>query len=110
MMMTGIPLKDQNTNMSIEGDAYAPALLDLGLKVMIAKGKRNQAVKDAIIRNGALYLAAVGGAGALLSQCIKSAEVLAYEDLGTEAIRRLSVEEFPAIVAIDPAGNDIYQV
>ena len=91
-------------------DAYAPALLDLGLKVMIAKGKRNQAVKDAIIRNGALYLAAIGGAGALLSQCIKSAEVLAYEDLGTEAIRRLSVEEFPAIVAIDPAGNDIYQV
>ena len=90
-------------------DAYAPALLDLGLSVMIAKGKRSQAVKDAIVRNSALYLAAIGGAGALLSECIKSAEVLAYEDLGPEAIRLLYVEEFPAIVAIDCLGNDIYQ-
>ena len=90
-------------------DAYAPALLDLGLKAMIAKGKRNKDVKDAIVRNGAVYFAAIGGAGALLSECIKSAEVLAYEDLGTEAIRRLEVEEFPVIVAIDALGNDIYQ-
>lgn len=90
-------------------DAYAPTLLDLGLKVMIAKGKRNDAVKNAIVRNGGLYLAAIGGAGALLSKCIKSAEVLAYADLGTEAIRRLMVEEFPAIVAIDSEGNDIYR-
>ncbi len=90
-------------------DAYAPALLDLGLKVMIGKGRRNPAVKDAIVRNEALYLAAIGGAGALLSECIQSSEVLAYEDLGPEAVRLLFVKEFPAIVAIDSSGNDIYQ-
>ena len=90
-------------------DAYTPELLDLGLKVMIAKGKRSHEVKDAIVRNSALYLAAIGGAGALLSECIKSSEVLAYPELGPEAIRRLFVEEFPAIVAIDASGNDIYQ-
>ena len=90
-------------------DAYAPALLDLGLRVMIAKGKRNRAVKDAIVRNGAVYLAAIGGAGALLSECIKSSEVLAYEDLGPEAVRRLTVSDFPAIVAVDAHGGDIYQ-
>lgn len=90
-------------------DAYAPELLDLGLKVMIAKGKRSIAVKEAIVRNSALYLAAIGGAGALLSECIRSSEVLAYEDLGPEAVRLLMVEEFPAIVAIDALGNDIYR-
>ena len=89
-------------------DAYAPTLLDLGLKAMIAKGKRNQAVKEAIVRNEAVYFAAIGGAGALLSECIQSSEILAYEDLGTEAIRRLIVKDFPVIVAIDAVGNDIY--
>lgn len=90
-------------------DKYAPRLLDLGLLGMIGKGKRRQPVKDAIIRNGAVYFAAVGGAGALLSQCIKSSEVVAYDDLGTEAIRKLEVENFPVIVVIDSQGNDLYE-
>ena len=82
-------------------DKYAPQLLDLGLGAMVGKGKRSQAVIDAIVRNGSVYFAAVGGAGALLSKCITSAEVVAYDDLGTEAIRKLTVENFPAIVVID---------
>lgn len=90
-------------------DKYAPALLDLGLKGMIGKGKRSQAVKDAIIRNGAVYFAAVGGAGALLSQRITKSKVIAYDDLGTEAIRELEVENFPVIVVIDSKGNDLYE-
>lgn len=90
-------------------DKYAPKLLDLGLKGMIGKGRRQDAVKEAIIRNGAVYFAAVGGAGALLSQRIKSSVVIAYEDLGTEAIRRLEVENFPVIVVIDSEGNNLYE-
>jgi fumarate hydratase subunit beta len=90
-------------------DKYAPDLLDLGLKGMIGKGKRSQSVKDAIIRNGAVYFAAVGGAGALLSKCITASEVVAYDDLGTEAIRKLQVEKFPVIVVIDSQGNDLYE-
>lgn len=90
-------------------DKYAPSLLDLGLKGMIGKGKRTQQVKDAIVRNGAVYFAAVGGAGALLSQRIKKSEVIAYEDLGTEAIRKLEVEDFPVIVVIDSKGNNLYE-
>lgn len=90
-------------------DKYAPDLLDLGLKGMIGKGKRSQAVKDAIIRNGSVYFAAVGGAGAILSKCIKKSEVIAYDDLGTEAIRKLYVEDFPAIVVIDSEGNNLYE-
>ena len=90
-------------------DKYAPTLLDLGLGAMIGKGKRTQAVKDAIVRNDAVYFAAVGGAGALLSKCIKKAEVIAYDDLGTEAIRRLEVEDFPVIVVIDCEGNNLYE-
>ena len=90
-------------------DKYAPTLLDMGLKGMIGKGKRSQAVIDAIVRNGAVYFAAVGGAGALLSKCIISAEVLAYDDLGTEAIRRLTVKDFPAIVVIDSEGHNLYE-
>jgi fumarate hydratase subunit beta len=89
-------------------DKYAPVLMDLGLTGMIAKGRRNQAVTDAIVRNGAVYFAAVGGAGALLSQRIKEAEVIAYEDLGTEAIRKLRVENLPVIVVIDTQGNNLY--
>lgn len=90
-------------------DKYTPQLLDLGLLGMIGKGKRSQEVQDAIVRNGAVYLAAIGGAGALLSKCIMSAEVVAYEDLGTEAIRKLTVKEFPAIVVIDSKGRNLYQ-
>ena len=89
-------------------DRYAPKLLDLGLSGMIGKGKRSQDVISSIVLNGAVYFAAVGGAGALLSKCIKSSEVVAYEDLGTEAIRKLEVENFPVIVVIDRMGNNLY--
>ena len=90
-------------------DKYAPTLLDMGLKGMIGKGRRNQAVKEAVIRNGAVYFAAVGGAGALLSRSILASEVIAYDDLGTEAIRKLEVKDFPVIVVMDSAGNDLYE-
>uniref|UniRef100_UPI004056AF06 Fe-S-containing hydro-lyase n=1 Tax=Acetatifactor sp. TaxID=1872090 RepID=UPI004056AF06 len=90
-------------------DKYAPVLLDMGLKGMIGKGKRSQAVKDAIIKNRAVYFAAVGGAGALLSQSIIASEVIAYDDLGTEAIRKLEVKDFPVIVVIDSEGNNLYE-
>ena len=88
-------------------DKYTPELLSLGLTGMIGKGKRSDAVKDAIKKNHAVYFAAVGGAGALLSKCIKEAEVIAYPDLGTEAVMRLKVEDFPAVVVIDDKGNDL---
>lgn len=90
-------------------DKYAPTLLDLGLKGMVGKGKRSQAVKDSVVRNGAVYFAAVGGAGALLSKAIVSSEVIAYDDLGTEAIRKLEVKDFPVIVVLDAEGNDLYE-
>lgn len=90
-------------------DKYAPSLLDLGLKGMIGKGKRTQEVRDAIVRNGAVYFAAVGGAGALLSRSIISSEVIAYDDLGTEAIRKLEVKDFPVIVVIDSTGSNLYE-
>ncbi len=89
-------------------DKYTPELLDLGLKGMIGKGKRSQDVKDAMVRNGAVYFAAIGGAGALLSKAITSSEVIAYDDLGTEALRKLTVKDFPAIVVIDSTGEDLY--
>lgn len=90
-------------------DRYTPALLDLGLKGMIGKGNRTREVTDAIIRNKAVYFAAVGGAGALLSKCILHSEIVAYEDLGTEAIRKLQVKDFPVIVVIDSTGRDLYE-
>ena len=90
-------------------DKYTPLLLEKGLKGMIGKGKRSQEVKDAIVRNGSVYFAAVGGAGALLSKCILSSEVIAYDDLGTEAIRKLQVKDFPVIVVIDSEGNNLYE-
>lgn len=90
-------------------DKYAPTLLDLGLKGMIGKGKRSEAVKQGIVRNNAVYFAAVGGAGALLSKSIVKSEVVAYDDLGTEAIRKLEVKDFPVIVVIDSEGNDLYE-
>lgn len=90
-------------------DKYTPTMLNQGLKGMIGKGKRSQEVIDSIKENKAVYFAAVGGAGALLSQCIKEAEVIAYDDLGTEAIRKLRVEKFPVIVVIDSNGNNLYE-
>ena len=90
-------------------DKYTPLLLDNGLKGMIGKGKRNKEVIDSIIKNGGVYFAAVGGAGALLSKCIKKSKVIAYDDLGTEAIRELEVENFPVIVVIDRHGNNLYE-
>lgn len=90
-------------------DKYAPELLDLGLRGMIGKGKRTKAVLDSVVKNGCVYFAAVGGAGALLSKCIVESQVVAYEDLGTEAIRKLKVENFPVIVVADSKGNNLYE-
>jgi fumarate hydratase subunit beta len=90
-------------------DAYTPALLEKGLKGMIGKGARNQAVKEGIQKYKAVYFAAIGGSGALISKSIQSAEVIAYPDLGTEAIRKLTVEAFPLIVANDVHGGDLYE-
>ncbi|MBR3642350.1 MAG: Fe-S-containing hydro-lyase [Parasporobacterium sp.] len=90
-------------------DKYTPLLLDQGLIGMIGKGKRTEAVKEAMVRNGAVYFAAIGGAGALLSKCITASEVIAYDDLGTEAIRKMEVKDFPVIVVMDAEGNCLYQ-
>ena len=105
----GRPIGSAGPTTASRMDKYAPRLLDLGLGGMIGKGKRSQAVRDAIVRNKAVYFAAVGGAGALLSKCIKRADVIAYDDLGTEAIRRLEIEDLPAIVVIDSEGNNLYE-
>ena len=105
----GRPIGSAGPTTASRMDKYAPTLLDMGLIGMIGKGKRTEAVKEAIVRNGAVYFAAVGGAGALLSKSIKSSEVIAYEDLGTEAIRKLEVENFPVIVVIDAEGNNLYE-
>lgn len=105
----GRPIGSAGPTTASRMDKYAPKLLDLGLGAMIGKGKRSQAVIDAIVRNRSVYFAAVGGAGALLSKCITSSEVIAYDDLGTEAIRRLEVEHFPVIVVIDCEGNNLYE-
>lgn len=105
----GRPIGSAGPTTASRMDKYAPSLLDLGLKGMIGKGKRSKEVSEAIIRNGAVYFAAVGGAGALLSKCIKKSEVIAYDDLGTEAIRKLEVENFPVIVVIDSEGNNLYE-
>ncbi len=90
-------------------DPYAPILMENGLKGMIGKGRRSEAVRDAMVKHNAVYLAAIGGAGALLSKCVKAAELVAYEDLGPEAIRKLTVEDFPAVVVNDAHGNDLYE-
>ena len=91
-------------------DAYSPKLLELGQCVMIGKGRRNQAVRDAIVRSGSAYLAAVGGAGALMAECIKSVDIICWEDLGCEAVRRLVVEDMPLTVVIDSLGSDLYDL
>ena len=90
-------------------DKYTPQLLDLGMGAMIGNGKRSTEVIDGIIRNRSVYFAAVGGAGALLSKRVISSEVIAYEDLGTEAIRKLEVKDFPVVVVIDSEGNNLYE-
>lgn len=105
----GRPIGSAGPTTASRMDKYAPDLLDLGLIGMIGKGKRSEAVKEAIVRNGAVYFAAVGGAGALLSKSITRSEVIAYDDLGTEAIRKLEVENFPVIVVIDSEGNNLYE-
>lgn len=89
-------------------DKYTPLLLNNGLKGMIGKGKRSTEVLNAIVKNGGIYFAAVGGAGALLSKAIKQSEVIAFDDLGTEAVRKLEVEDFPVIVVVDKQGNNLY--
>ncbi len=106
----GRPIGSAGPTTASRMDKYTPRLLDLGLKGMIGKGRRSPEVVDAIVRNGGVYFAAVGGAGALLSQRILKSEVVAYEDLGTEAIRRLEVRDFPVIVVIDSDGNNLYEI
>lgn len=105
----GRPIGSAGPTTASRMDKYAPSLLDLGLVGMIGKGKRSQAVQEAIVRNGAVYFAAVGGAGALLAGSIRASEVIAYDDLGTEAIHKLEVENFPVIVVIDSEGRNLYE-
>lgn len=105
----GRPIGSAGPTTASRMDKYAPRLLDLGLRGMIGKGKRTPAVREAVIRNGAVYFAAVGGAGALLSKCIEKSEVIAYDDLGAEAIRKLEIKDFPVIVVMDSEGNNLYE-
>lgn len=105
----GRPIGSAGPTTASRMDKYTPRLLDLGMGAMIGKGKRSKAVMDAIVRNGAVYFAAVGGAGAILSKCILSSEIVAYEDLGTEAVRRLAIQDFPVVVVMDALGNNLYE-
>lgn len=105
----GRPIGSAGPTTASRMDKYAPTLLDLGLKGMIGKGKRSREVLDAIVRNKCVYFAAVGGAGAILSKAINSSEIVAYEDLGAEAIRKLEVKDFPCIVIVDKDGNNLYE-
>lgn len=105
----GRPIGSAGPTTASRMDKYAPRLMDLGQKAMIGKGKRTKEVVDAIVRNEGVYFAAVGGAGALLSKCIKKSTLICYEDLGAEAILELEVENFPVIVVIDRDGNNLYE-
>jgi fumarate hydratase subunit beta len=105
----GRPIGSAGPTTASRMDKYTPRLLDLGLAGMIGKGKRSSEVREAIIRNGCVYFAAIGGAGALLSKAITDSEVIAYDDLGTEAIRKLTVKDFPVIVVIDSEGTNLYE-
>lgn len=105
----GNPIGSAGPTTSYRMDAYAPRLLDLGETGMIGKGQRGQAVKDAVTRNRAVYFAAIGGAGALMAQRVEHAELVAFADLGAEAVRRLSVRDFPVTVVLDSKGGDLYE-
>ncbi len=105
----GKPIGSAGPTTSYRMDPYAPALLDVGMKAMIGKGPRNQSVIDSMIKNRSVYLAAVGGAAVVIAASIKESKVIAYEDLGPEAIREMRVENFPCVVANDVLGNDIYK-
>ncbi len=106
----GRPIGSAGPTTASRMDKYTPSLLDLGLRGMIGKGRRTETVRESMMKNQAVYFAAVGGAGALLSKSITQAEVIAYEDLGTEAIRRLEVMDFPVVVVIDCEGNNLYDM
>ncbi len=105
----GRPVGSAGPTTSYRMDAYSPKLIEKGLKGMIGKGARSQEVIDAMMKHKCVYTVAVGGAGALISRCIKSSEIIAYEDLGPEAIRKMEVEDMPVIVVNDTLGNDLYQ-
>lgn len=105
----GRPIGSAGPTTATRMDKYAPTLLDLGEKAMIGKGKRSKEVMDAIVRNKAVYFAAVGGAGALLSKCVVKSETVCYEDLGAEAILKMEVKDFPVIVVADCEGNNLYE-
>lgn len=105
----GRPIGSAGPTTATRMDKYAPTLLDLGEKAMIGKGKRSGEVMDAIVRNKAVYFAAVGGAGALLSKCVVKSETVCYEDLGAEAILKMEVKDFPVIVVVDSEGNNLYE-
>lgn len=105
----GRPIGSAGPTTASRMDKYTPTLLDLGEKAMIGKGKRTKEVIEAIVHNHAVYFAAIGGAGALLSKCIKKSEIVCYADLGAEAIRKIEVEDFPVIVVIDSKGNNLYE-
>ncbi len=105
----GRPIGSAGPTTASRMDKYAPTLLDLGQKAMIGKGKRTKEVIDAIVRNKAVYFAAIGGAGAFLSKCIVKSEIVCYEDLGAEAIRKIEVKDFPVITVIDAEGNNLYE-
>ncbi len=105
----GRPIGSAGPTTSSRMDFAAPTLLDMGLKAMVGKGKRTSEVLDAVVRNKATYFAAIGGAGALLSERIKESEIVCYEDLGTEAIRRIRVEDFPVVVVADCHGGNLYE-
>ncbi|OJU12889.1 MAG: fumarate hydratase [Clostridiales bacterium 43-6] len=104
----GLPIGSCGPTTAGRMDPYAPKLLDLGLAGMIGKGERTKEVCDAIVRNGSVYLCAIGGAGALAAKCIKSCEVIAFEDLGCESVKKLYIEDFPLIVAIDSFGGNLF--
>lgn len=106
----GQPIGAAGPTTSGRMDSYSPELLDRGQKIMIGKGVRNQLVKDAIVRNGAVYLGAVGGAGAAMAEAVRSSRVICWPDLGCEAVRELTVENFPLTVIIDTEGNDLYEL
>lgn len=105
----GQPIGSAGPTTSYRMDAYSPQMLASGQRGMIGKGKRSREVIEAMKENHAVYFAAIGGAGALLSRCVQSAEVVAYEDLGAEAVRRLTVKDFPAVVVIDAEGTNLYE-